>query len=162
MSDRLPLAKLKERIGARIGSSRWYEMDAARIKAFADITEDWQPIHIDEAAGIASPFGSTIAHGFLTVSMLSAMIYDIPELEGTVMGVNYGFDSLRFLAPVPSGARIRGHFDLAEVLERSDGAVRLVYYVTIEIEGSERPALAARWVGLRYREGFEARNARTT
>lgn len=152
-SPPIPLAALQTRVGEEIGVSDWYEMDAERIKAFADITEDWQPIHIDEAAGKASPFGTTIAHGFLTLSMLSAMIYDIPDVEGTVMGVNYGFDQLRFVSPVPTEARIRGHFVLAEVTTRKDGAARITYNVTVEIEGSEHPALVARWIGLRYLEG---------
>ncbi|RFP91088.1 MaoC family dehydratase [Rhodobacteraceae bacterium 63075] len=150
MGETRPLSEFESRIGEVIGVSRWYALDAERIRAFADITEDWQPIHLDEEVGRASPFGTTVAHGFLTMSLLSAMIYDIPEVEGTVMGVNYGFDQLRFVAPVPTGARIRGHFTLAELDTRPDGAIKLAYDVTVEIEGQERPALAARWIGLRY------------
>jgi len=108
-------------LGQKVGTSRWYEMSAARIKAFADVTEDWQPIHLDDAAGVASPFGSTIAHGFLTLSLLSAMVYEMPALQGEAIGVNYGFERVRFLSPVPTGARVRGHFTLAEISLRADG-----------------------------------------
>ena len=91
--------------------SRWFLIDQKRIDAFADATEDWQFIHVDPEAAKATPFGSTIAHGFLTLSMLSAIAYDaLPRVSGLAMGVNYGFDKVRFVAPVRAGRRIRGRF----------------------------------------------------
>ncbi len=153
MPAQLTPGEMQAQVGQEVGVSRWYEIDAARIRAFADITEDWQPIHIDDAAGAASPFGTTIAHGFLTLSMLSAMIYEMPELAETHTGVNYGFDRLRFISPVPTGSRIRGRFTLAGYEVRNDGGHMLTYDVTVEIEGSDKPALSARWLGLRYTEG---------
>ncbi|WP_318528000.1 MaoC family dehydratase [Lentibacter sp. XHP0401] len=150
MAETQTLSEMQAQLGQEVGTSRWYEMSAARIKAFADVTEDWQPIHIDEAAGATSPFGNTIAHGFLTLSLLSAMVYEMPALQGEAMGINYGFDRVRFLAPVPTGARVRGRFTLAELTPRSDGGYMLTYDVTVEIEGVTKPALAARWLGVRY------------
>lgn len=152
MSTRQTPEQMQAQLGQEVGTSRWYEMSAARIKAFADVTEDWQPIHLDPAAGAASPFGSTIAHGFLTLSLLSAMVYEMPALQGEATGVNYGFDSLRFLAPVPTGARVRGRFTLVDLSQRADGGYKIAYDVTVEIEGQDKPALAARWLGLRYLE----------
>ena len=105
-----PVADLAGLIGQEIGVSRWITVDQARIDAFAEITEDRQFIHIDPVAAAHTPFGGTIAHGFLTLSLLSAMTYDaVPPLEGVVMGVNYGFDKLRFLAPVPAGSVVGRH-----------------------------------------------------
>ena len=105
------VADLPALIGQEIGVSRWITVDQARIDAFAEVTEDRQFIHIDPEAARATPFGGTIAHGFLTLSLLSAMTYDaVPPLEGVVMGVNYGFDRLRFLAPVLAGSQVRGRF----------------------------------------------------
>ena len=102
---------LQSLIGTEIGVSKWILVDQARIDAFAEITEDRQFIHIDPVAAKQTPFGGTIAHGFLTLSLASAMSYDaVKPLDGVVMGVNYGFDKLRFLAPVPAGSRIRGRF----------------------------------------------------
>lgn len=152
MASQLTVEQMQAQLGQKVGTSRWYEMSAARIKAFADVTEDWQPIHLDDAAGAASPFGSTIAHGFLTLSLLSAMVYEMPALQGEAIGVNYGFERVRFLSPVPTGARVRGHFTLAEISLRADGGYMLTYDVSVEIEGQTKPALAARWLGLRYLE----------
>ncbi|WP_438990830.1 MaoC family dehydratase [Lentibacter sp.] len=152
MPSQLSVDEMQAQLGQKVGTSRWYEMSAARIKAFADVTEDWQPIHLDDAAGAASPFGSTIAHGFLTLSLLSAMAYEMPALQGEAIGVNYGFEKVRFLSPVPTGARLRGHFTLAEMSAREDGGYMLTYDVSVEIDGQTKPALAARWLGLRYLE----------
>jgi acyl dehydratase len=129
--------------------SRWFEITQKRIDAFADATEDWQFIHIDPEAAKASPFGGTIAHGFLTLSLMSAMTYDAnPTLEGVVMGVNYGFDKVRFLAPVPSGSKIRGRFKLLSAEDKGGGRWLLKHELTVEIEGSEKPALIAEWLGM--------------
>lgn len=142
-------ADLADLIGTEMGVSRWFEINQARIDAFAEITEDRQFIHIDPEAAKATPFGGTIAHGFLTLSLASAMTYDaVPPLEGVVMGVNYGFDKLRFLAPVPAGSRIRGRFRLLSAEDKGNGRWLLKHELTVEIEGSEKPALIAEWLGM--------------
>ena len=129
--------------------SRWVEIDQSRINAFADATEDWQFIHVDPEAAKATPFGGTIAHGFLTLSLMSAMTYDAnPPLEGVVMGVNYGFDKLRFLAPVAAGSRVRGRFKLMSAEDKGGGRWLIKHEVTVEIEGAEKPALIAEWLGM--------------
>lgn len=132
-------------------TSCWFEIDQARIDAFADVTEDHQAIHIDPEVGAKSPFKSTIAHGFLTLSMLSAMAYDaLPPETGVVMGVNYGFDRVRFTSPVPAGCRVRAHFTLIAREETQPGEISTTHDVSVEVEGQERPALVARWLGRRY------------
>lgn len=144
-----PVARLPELIGQEVGVSRWIEVDQARIDAFADITEDRQFIHIDPERAKATPFGGTIAHGFLTLSLASAMSYDaVPPLEGVVMGVNYGFDKLRFLAPVPAGSRVRGRFKLLSAEDKGGGRWLLKHELTVEIEGGDKPALIAEWLGM--------------
>jgi acyl dehydratase len=135
--------------GTEIGISNWMTIDQKRIDAFAEVTEDRQFIHVDPEAARASPFGGTIAHGFLTLSMLSALAMDaLPEIEGRAMGVNYGFEKLRFLSPVPAGARIRGRFKLDSVTVRSPTEFLSRNIVTVEIEGAEKPALVAEWLTL--------------
>lgn len=136
------------RTGEEIGVSRWFPITQARVDAFADATEDWFYIHTDPARAKAeTPWGGTIAHGFLTASLLSAMAYDVaPRLEGSNRGVNYGFDRLRFVAPVPVGSRVRGRFTLTEAVTSKPGEVTLRYAVTVEIEGAGKPALAADWI----------------
>ena len=123
------------------------------IDQFADATDDHQFIHVDpERAGRETPFGGTIAHGFLLLSLLSAMTFEtLPPLEGAGMGINHGFDKMRFLAPVKSGARIRARFFLADVNARPSGWVQIAYDVTIDIENSLKPALTARWLTLTHR-----------
>ena len=149
---RMTLAEMQARQGEELGVSRWFEVSQAQIDAFAELTDDHQFIHVDPARAAAeTPFGGTIAHGFLTLSMLSAMAYDAqPELEGADMGVNYGFDRIRFLSPVPAGARLRARFILAEAKPLRNGEVSLVWEVVMEREGGERPVLAARWLVRRY------------
>ena len=144
-----PVADLPGLIGQEVGVSRWITVDQARIDAFAEITEDRQFIHIDPVAAAQTPFGGTIAHGFLTLSLMSAMTYDaVPPLRGVVMGVNYGFDKLRFLAPVPAGSNIRGRFKLLSAEDKGGGRWLLKHEVTVEIEGAEKPALIAEWLGM--------------
>ena len=143
------LARLKEMIGEETGLSRWFEIDQARIDAFAVVTEDRQFIHVDPVAAAQTPFGGTIAHGFLTLSMLSAMAYDaMPVLEGVAMGVNYGFDKVRFIAPVRAGSRIRARFTLLDLVERAPREWQMRNAVSVEIEGGKKPALAAEWLSL--------------
>ncbi len=127
--------------------SDWFVLDAARVKAFADATEDWQFIHFDEDRVRAeTPFGGTIAHGFLTLSMLSAMSYQVTEdLPDLVTSVNYGFDRIRFVTPVRVGSRVRGVFVVADVDEGEDW-LNIHWDVELEIEGAERPALVAAWI----------------
>jgi acyl dehydratase len=127
--------------------SRWFVVDQARLDAFAEVTEDRQFIHTDPEAARATPFGGTIAHGFLTLALLSAMAQDaLPPLTGVAMRVNYGFDRLRFLTPVKADARVRGRFALIEAARRSPREWLMRYDTNVEIEGGERPALAALWL----------------
>jgi acyl dehydratase len=148
----MPLAKLidiKNKVGEEVGVSDWILVDQARIDAFADATEDRQFIHVDAAAASHTPFGGTIAHGFLTLSLLPRMAADAMLIpDGVKMGVNYGLDRVRFLAPVRSGKRVRGRFTLDSVEEKAPGQVLLRHTVTVEIEGEEKPALTAVWLGL--------------
>jgi acyl dehydratase len=138
-------------VGAELGVSDWILVDQARIDAFAECTGDHQFIHVDPEKAKATPFGTTIAHGYLTLSLLSQMAYGaMPGIEGTKMGVNYGLNKVRFMAPVKSGRRIRGRFKLADVSERSTGVLQSTVEVTVEIEGEDKPALIAEWVTLAY------------
>ncbi|WP_298242613.1 MaoC family dehydratase [uncultured Bradyrhizobium sp.] len=139
-------------VGKEIGVSPWHLIDQPRIDTYADVTEDHQFIHVDpERAKKETAFGTTIAHGFLTMSMLSVMSYEVmPAIAGTTMGVNYGFDKLRFISPVRSGKRIRGRFVLAEAKLRKPNELQSRTNVTVEIEGEDKPALVAEWLGLIY------------
>lgn len=142
-------SELQALIGHEVGLSKWFEVDQARIDAFADCTEDHQFIHVDPEAAKATPFGGTIAHGFLTLSLASAMSYDaVAPLDGVMMGVNYGFDKLRFLAPVRAGSRIRGRFKLMSAEDKGSGRWLLKQELTVEIEGEDKPALIAEWLGM--------------
>ncbi len=136
---------LTQAVGALLGTSAFVDLTQERIATFADVTEDWQDIHLDVEAGRAAGFGGTVAHGFLTLSMLSAMARDVlPDIDGQRASVNYGFDRIRFVAPVAGGARVRGHFVL-EGVEPRGGDLLLRLDVTVEIEGAARPALQALW-----------------
>nr|WP_249788957.1 MaoC family dehydratase [Bradyrhizobium sp. BRP19] len=141
-------------IGKEIGVSSWHLIDQPRIDSYADVIEDHQFIHVDpERAKKETAFGTTIAHGFLTMSLLSIMSYEVmPVIAGTTMGVNYGFDRLRFISPVRSGKRVRGRFVLAEAKLRKSGELQSRTNVTVEIEGEDKPALVADWLGLIYFE----------
>lgn len=143
------LAQIEASIGRPGAPSRWIEVDQARIDRFADLTEDWQFIHVDRKAAAETPFGGTIAHGFLTLSLLSAMAIDaLPQIEGQIMGVNYEFDKIRFLAPVPAGSRVRGQFSPRSVAKRGETSFLIAYDVNVEIEGSLKPAFTAIWLTL--------------
>ena len=136
-------------IGQEVGVSDWIEINQARIDAFADCTEDHQFIHVDPEAAAKTPFGGTIAHGFLTLSLMSQMSYQAaPVLQGVAMGVNYGFDKLRFLQPVRAGSRVRGRFRLISAEEKGPGRWLIKNEVTVEIEGGDKPALIAEWLGM--------------
>ena len=145
----LDLTAYRALIGREIGTSDWHRIDQKAIDAFAELTLDRQFIHVDPARASATPLGGTVAHGFLTLSLLSYLAHQIvPPLAGTVMSVNYGIEKLRFLAPVPAGARVRGRFELKDLRERRAGEWLSVLDVRIEIEGSDKPALIAEWLGL--------------
>jgi len=145
----MQLAEIKAKIGTEIGVSDWIEVTQDRITAFADATEDHQFIHIDAAAAAKTPFGGTIAHGFLSLSLLSRMAADAMQVpDGLKMAVNYGLDRVRFLAPVRSGKRVRGRFVLDSVDEKAPGQILMRHTVTVEIEGEDKPALTAQWLGL--------------
>lgn len=151
MSDKqLSITEFQALIGTELGVSRWYCMDQDRIDAFARTTEDFQFIHLDaERASAETPFGGTIAHGFLTLSMLSAMAKEVwPTLADTAMFVNYGLNKLRFLAPVASGANIRGRISLENVTKRRDLQYLLQTKVVVEIENTRAPALVAEQLSL--------------
>jgi acyl dehydratase len=148
----MPIASIEDiqsSVGTEVGISDWILVDQARIDAFADVTEDPQFIHIDPEAAARTPFGGTVAHGFLTLSLLSRMAADaMLRPEAVKMGVNYGFERVRFMAPVRSGRRVRGRFTLARFEEKKPGQWQFVHNVTVEIEGEEKPALVADWIGL--------------
>ena len=138
-------------VGKQVGTSDWFVIDQPRIDAFADVTEDHQFIHVNTEAAKQTAFGSTIAHGFLTLSMLSAMFYDgVPEIEGAQMGVNCGFNKIRFLSPVTVGSRVRAHFNLHAYSEHKANEGTAIWDTQIEIEGHDRPALIAEWIERRY------------
>ena len=149
----MPVASLDEiraQLGSKIGISDWIELGQDRISEFAEITEDRQFIHIDPiAAASHGPFGGTVAHGFLTLSLLSRMAADAMLIpDNARMAVNYGLDRVRFLAPVRAGKRVRGHFTLDSVSEKAPGQLLFHHSVTVEIEGEDKPALTAVWLAL--------------
>jgi acyl dehydratase len=148
----MPIATLDEirgKVGQTVGVSGWIEVGQERIDQFADATDDHQFIHVDQQLAKQTPFGGTIAHGFLSLSLLSRMAADVMLIPDTAkMAVNYGLDRVRFLAPVKSGKRVRGHFLLESADEKAPGQLLLKHAVTVEIEGEEKPALTAQWLGL--------------
>ena len=144
------LRDLRDRIGQEIVVSDWMEITQDRIDRFADATEDHQWIHVDvERARRDSPFHATIAHGFLTVSMLSRLLNSSIEFGTAKMGVNYGFNRLRFTDPVAAGSRVRGRFTL-QALNEIDGGVQTTWSVVVEREGSEKPCMVVEWLTRRY------------
>ena len=139
-------------VGKEVGVSSWHLIDQSRINVYADVIEDHQFIHVDpERAKKETAFGTTVAHGFLTMSLLSIMSYEVmPVIQGTTMGVNYGFDRLRFMSPVRAGSRVRGRFVLKEAKLRKPTELQSRTNVTVEIEGEPKPAIVADWLGLIY------------
>ena len=143
------LDEIRAKVGHPVGVSGWIEVGQDRIDQFADATDDHQFIHVDQKLAAQTPFGGTIAHGFLSLSLLSRMAADVMLIPDTTkMAVNYGLDRVRFLAPVKSGKRVRGHFTLESATEKAPGQLLLKHQVTVEIEGDEKPALTAEWLGL--------------
>ena len=144
-----PIDVIRAKVGQEIGVSDWLDVTQDRINKFADATEDHQFIHVDPIAAANAGLGGTIAHGFLSLSLLSRMAADAMLVpEGVRMALNYGLDRVRFLAPVKSGKRVRGRFVLDSVDERAPGQYLMRHTVTVEIEGEEKPALTAQWLGL--------------
>ncbi|PZU15475.1 MAG: nodulation protein NodN [Citromicrobium sp.] len=139
---------IQARVGENIGTSEWVEMSQERINQFAEATGDHQFIHIDPAKAALTPFGGTIAHGFLTLSMIPYLSAnsDLPKVDGVKMGVNYGGNKTRFISPVRSGKRIRGHWKLLELVEKRPGQWQQTHEITIEIEGEDKPALITEWI----------------
>jgi acyl dehydratase len=144
------LRDLRDRIGQEVVVSEWMEITQERIDRFAEATDDRQWIHVDvERARRESPFHATIAHGFLTVSMLSRLLNSSIKFAAAKMGLNYGFDRLRFTGPIPAGSRVRGRFTL-KALEDIEGGVQTTWGVVVECEGSDKPCLVADWLTRRY------------
>ncbi|MGB0717705.1 MAG: MaoC family dehydratase [Alphaproteobacteria bacterium] len=139
----------RAKIGQVLGVSSWYKIDQAKIDAFANVTGDHQFIHVDPLAAIDGPFGGTIAHGYLTLSLTATMAPEVmPMQPGQKMYINYGFDKIRFLAPVPSNGRVRGRFTLAGVNKRAPGQLLYTLETLVEIEGFDTAAIAATWLTL--------------
>jgi acyl dehydratase len=148
----ITLDELHAMVGQESALSPWRTVTQTMIDQFADATDDHQFIHCDPSRAAAeTPFGGTIAHGFLTLSLLSAFAFETaPRLEGADMGINHGFDSVRFVSPVKTGSRIRARFVLADLKVRPSGWVQIANDVTIEIESAAKPALTARWLTLTF------------
>ena len=150
MNKQIKAAELQDHVGREVGVTDWLAVEQDRIDQFADATDDHQYIHVDAERAAQTPFGGTIAHGFLTLSLLSALSSRGGglKLENTVMGINYGLDRVRFVNPVRSGQRIRARFTLSSAEEKRTGQFLLRYGVTVEIDGEEKPALVADWLGM--------------
>lgn len=145
----VPKAELPSWIGKQLEPGEWFEIDQDRINQFADVTLDHQFIHIDPEKAAATPFGSTIAHGFLTLSMLTHLTAESALIpEEIVMGINYGFDKVRFLNPVKSGGRVRAVGTIADITEKDGGQMLVKQAITVEIEGEETPALVCEWLAM--------------
>ena len=145
----LQIADLESRIGQEVAVSSWVEITQDRINQFAQATEDFQWIHVDQERARQSPFGGTVAHGFLTLSLLPMLTESSFEIVGRKMGINYGLNRVRFTAPVPAGARIRGRFTLAK-LDQLEGGVQTTWNVVIEREGADKPAMVAETISRHY------------
>ena len=153
MALTLNVDQLNDYIGKEVGISEWLLVDQERINQFADATGDHQYIHVDSDRAAQTPFGTTIAHGFLTMSLMVLMGYEgSTKLENSVMGINYGFDKLRFINPVKVNSKIRGRFQLISAEEKKPNQWLLKHNITVEIAGEEKPALVAEWLGMKVVE----------
>ena len=148
----ISLSEMPGLTGTEVGVSDWIVVDQSMINLFADATHDHQFIHVDPVRAAQTPFGGTIAHGFLSLSLMPMLAArtDTPAIEGVKMGVNYGGNKVRFMQPVRSGKRVRGRFRLLKFTERKPGVWEQVQEYTLEIEGEEKPALVAEWIALVY------------
>ncbi len=144
------VAQLKPLVGTEVAVSDWIAVSQERIDGFADATEDHQWIHIDrERAARESPYRTTVAHGFLTLSLLPHLLGQAIDIEGSRLGINYGLNRLRFTGPVPAGSRVRARFRLA-ALEDIPGGVQITWNVIVEREGEAKPVLVAEWITRRH------------
>ena len=149
MPQELTIDQLQAKIGQEVGMSEWIPLSQDTIDAFADVTGDHQYIHVDQERAAKTPFGGTIAHGFLTLSMLANMAQTaLPDVKGRTMGINYGFDRVRFLSPVRAGKRVRGRFVLSELTQKTPKDATFKHTVTVEIEGEPKPAIVAEWLSM--------------
>ena len=149
MTKSTNVTELASQIGQPLEPSDWLEITQERVNRFADATGDHQFIHVDPERAAATPFGGTIAHGFLTLSLVPSLMIDhLGQIEGVVMGLNYGLDRVRFLQPVPVGSRVRAHMELLQVSEKQPGQWLIKSRVTVEIEHQEKPALVAETLGM--------------
>lgn len=148
MSKAMSPQDMKALVGTQVGTSEWFEVSQERINKFAEATGDFQFIHIDQEKAKLTPFGGTIAHGFLTLSLIPVLTAesDCPRPDGIKMAVNYGGNKTRFIAPVRSGKRVRGHFKMLELEEKRPGQWQQTMEITVEIEGEDKPALMAEWI----------------
>jgi len=147
MTNSINARELNQYVGKETGVSQWFTITQAQINKFGDATHDQQYIHVDPEKAKDSPFGGTIAHGFLSLSLFSAIAYDAAiNLENTIMGLNYGFEKVRFLQAVKVNSRVRGRMVLDDVIEKRPGQFLYNWAVTVEIEGEEKPALTAQWL----------------
>ena len=146
----MKIRELEGRVGQEVAVSPWLEMTQERIDTFAKAIEDFQWIHVDRERAKTSPFGGTIAHGFLTLSLLSHLSEITFSFTDRRMGVNYGLNRVRFTSPVPSGSRVRARFTLAKFEKIEGDGVQVTWNTTVEIEGLEKPALVAEWIGRHY------------
>jgi acyl dehydratase len=144
------IVELEKRVGEEVGVSPWIEITQERIDTFARAIDDYQWIHVDRERAKDSPFGGTIAHGFLTLSLLSHLLERTFSFTERRMGVNYGLNRLRFTAPVPSGSRVRARFTLQKFERLADGGIQVTWSTLLEREGADKPVLVAEWLGRHY------------
>jgi acyl dehydratase len=144
------LAELPPLTGQELAVSDWITVTQQQINLFAEATGDHQWIHVDEERAQSGPFGGTIAHGFLTLSLLPVLVSQVYRVDNVKMGINYGLNKVRFTSPVPVGSRVRGNVELVDVADAGGGAVQITTKITVELEGSERPAIVAEWLTRQY------------
>jgi acyl dehydratase len=144
------LEELRKAVGAEVGVSDWLQIDQSRINLFADATDDHQWIHVDPQAAAQGPFGTTVAHGYLTLALLPKLSEGVVRVKGVRMGVNYGLNKVRFPAPVPVGSRVRARYELVSVEDVDNGGVQTVFRVTVEREGGDKPVCVAETVSRFY------------
>ena len=144
------IVELEKRVGEEVGVSPWIEITQERIDTFARAIDDYQWIHVDRERAKDSPFGGTIAHGFLTLSLLSHLLERTFSFTERRMGVNYGLNRVRFTAPVPSGSRVRARFTLQKFERLADGGIQVTWNTLVEREGGDKPVLVAEWLGRHY------------
>jgi acyl dehydratase len=142
--------ELRQAKGSQLGASGWVTVEQSHIDQFAEATGDHQWIHVDAERAKDGPFGKTIAHGFLTLSLLPVLVSQVYRVDNVKMGINYGLNKVRFTSPVPVGSRVRGNVELVDVADAGGGAVQITTRITVELEGSERPAIVAEWLTRQY------------